>query len=103
MANNANSKWDREEIGALWKKTSKKGTIYLTGKVNGEPVMIFTNQKKKDNPSEHPTAPDYRVYEGNAPTDGGQAQARTGGYQRPAQRPQREAQPAAAVEDDAGF
>lgn len=48
---------DREnEIGALWEKTSKKGTKYWSGKVNGVDVIVFAAS------SDNPKAPTHRVY-----------------------------------------
>lgn len=48
---------DREnEIGALWQRTSAKGTTYWTGKVNGVDVVIFSAS------SDNPKAPTHRVY-----------------------------------------
>ena len=37
---------DPAECGALWEKTSSKGR-YLSGMVNGQAVVVFTNTKKK--------------------------------------------------------
>jgi uncharacterized protein (DUF736 family) len=67
-ANGAN-KWDKKELGALWKK-EKQGTgeKYLTGTLNLKnlgagfpdkdvPVIIFSNKNKKKD-----THPDLRVY-----------------------------------------
>jgi len=45
------------EIGALWLKTSQKGTKFMTGKINGVDVVVFKNQFK-----EQDKHPDYRVY-----------------------------------------
>jgi len=45
------------EIGALWLKTSQKGTKFMTGKINGQDVVVFKNQFK-----EQDKHPDYRVY-----------------------------------------
>jgi hypothetical protein len=47
---------DENELGALWEKSSARG-IYLTGTINGEPVVVFKNDKK--NPGSK--APDWRV------------------------------------------
>ena len=47
---------DPNEIGALWKKTSGKGTAYLSGKIDGRQVVVFVNKDKKSD--KHP---DYRV------------------------------------------
>jgi uncharacterized protein (DUF736 family) len=46
------------EIGALWLRKSKDGnTTYLSGVINGIPVIVFKNGFKKED--KHP---DYRVY-----------------------------------------
>ena len=47
---------DPSEIGALWKKTSGKRTVYLSGKIDGRQVVVFANKDKKSD--KHP---DYRV------------------------------------------
>lgn len=48
-----------KELGALWVKTSKKGTQYMSGviEVNGvkQQIVCFANKKTKD------TQPDYRI------------------------------------------
>jgi len=52
---------ETKSIGALWKRTSKKGIEYLAGdvKVDGQVVkiIVFENSTKKE--SKHP---DYRVF-----------------------------------------
>ena len=52
---------DQKDIGALWAKTSKKGTSFLSGYINIDgrkvEVVCFFNQHKKE--SKHP---DYKVY-----------------------------------------
>lgn len=48
---------NKEPIGALWEKVSKKEEKYLTGTVNGEKVIIFSNRNKNSS-----NQPDYRVY-----------------------------------------
>lgn len=45
-----------DELGALWIKTSARGE-YMTGTVNGEPVVLFRNDKKAPGSK----APDWRV------------------------------------------
>ncbi len=47
---------DPNELGALWDKESARG-VYMTGQINGEPVVIFRNDKKKAGSK----APDWRV------------------------------------------
>jgi len=66
----ANGERDPNEIGAFWEKTSKKGTVYLAGKINGENVVCFRNKDKKTD--KHP---DWRVLKSvprsdAPPTDG---------------------------------
>jgi uncharacterized protein (DUF736 family) len=52
----------KESIGALWKKKSKTGVVYLSGVLqkgqDGKktPIVIFANKKAKD------THPDYRIF-----------------------------------------
>jgi uncharacterized protein (DUF736 family) len=46
---------DPNEIGALWSKTGAKGE-YMTGTINGEPVVLFRNTNKRSE-----KAPDWRV------------------------------------------
>lgn len=46
---------DPLEIGALWTKTAKNGSEYLSGTVNGDPVVVFRNK------SDNPKAPQWRV------------------------------------------
>ncbi|WP_306523442.1 hypothetical protein [Gemmatimonas sp.] len=40
-------KKDPNELGALWLRQSAKGE-YLTGTINGVPVVCFLNRHKKD-------------------------------------------------------
>lgn len=46
---------DPNEIGALWMKTSSKGTEYLSGEISGVKVVCFRATKKSER------GPDYRV------------------------------------------
>ena len=59
MPDTKNTEWTDREIGALWlnvnQRTQEK---YLTGKVNGEKVILFKNKYK----SENEKAPDFRMY-----------------------------------------
>ena len=59
MADNTENKseWQEREIGALWKQ-SGRNQKYLSGHINDEKVVIFTNRGKTENPK----APDFRVY-----------------------------------------
>lgn len=45
-----------DELGALWIKTSTRGE-YMTGTINGEPVVLFRNDRKAPGSK----APDWRV------------------------------------------
>ena len=64
------SKSQNEELGALWKRTSRNNMNYLGGHIivtqpdgteKTEKVVVFSNQhKQKDN------QPDYRVYVSNS-------------------------------------
>ena len=45
-----------DKIGALWQRTSAKGTTYLTGEINGQKIVAFPNRK------EHDKQPDWQVY-----------------------------------------
>ena len=59
MSDNTENKteWQEREIGALWKQSGRNQS-YLSGHINNEKVVIFTNRGKTENPK----APDYRVY-----------------------------------------
>ncbi len=43
-----------DELGALWEKTSARGTFF-TGTILGQPVVVFRNERKVGN------QPDFRV------------------------------------------
>lgn len=45
-----------DELGALWEKTSGRGT-YMTGTINGVNVVVFRNDRKADGSKQ----PDWRV------------------------------------------
>lgn len=47
---------DPNELGALWIKNGGRGE-YLSGKINGEPVVVFRNDRKPEGSN----APDWRV------------------------------------------
>ncbi len=79
---NTSNKQQSEELGALWKRTSKGGMQYLAGHVIGSDgktrkVVVFRNDKKTaDN------QPDYRMYESkplgsNQSSDNGAQQVET--------------------------
>jgi uncharacterized protein (DUF736 family) len=46
---------DPNELGALWVKSSAKGE-YMSGMINGEPVVCFRNDRKTSDKQ-----PDWRV------------------------------------------
>lgn len=50
------------QLGALWKKTSKDGKLFFSGKVNSEiSILVFENiDKKKD--GANPSLPDYKIF-----------------------------------------
>jgi len=52
---------ESKSIGALWKRTSRKGVEYLAGdvKVDGKTIklVVFENGTKKE-----PKHPDYKVF-----------------------------------------
>ena len=54
---NDSEKFESERIGALWRRTSKKGMEYLRGEVNGEHLVAFPTTKKWQKNS-----PDYQVF-----------------------------------------
>jgi hypothetical protein len=45
-----------DELGALWLKESSRG-VYMTGTINGQPVVVFRNDKKAEGSKQ----PDWRV------------------------------------------
>ncbi len=47
---------DPNERGALWEKSSAKGT-YFTGTIDGKPCVVFKNARKAPGSN----APDWRV------------------------------------------
>lgn len=64
-----NSKSQNEELGALWKRTSRNNMTYLAGHIKvpqedgterTEKVVVFSNQNKSNDKQ-----PDYRVYVSN--------------------------------------
>jgi len=64
------------ELGALWKKTSKAGKPYMSGKIKtpaGEElsVVVFTNDYKKE--EKHP---DYRIMKSEPRNEQAQQQTR---------------------------
>ena len=65
-----NSKSQNEELGALWKRTSRNNMTYLAGHIKvtqedgterTEKVVVFSNQNKSNDKQ-----PDYRVYVSNS-------------------------------------
>jgi uncharacterized protein (DUF736 family) len=49
------SERDPNEIGALWEKTSRGGTTFLSGTINGQAIVAFRNR------SQNPKVPAWRV------------------------------------------
>ena len=47
---------DPNDLGALWLKSGPKGE-YMTGTINGQPVVVFRNTKKVAGSKQ----PDFRV------------------------------------------
>jgi hypothetical protein len=47
-----------EELGSLWKRESKAGNEFFTGRVGNFEVIIFPNNKKAEGSKQ----PDFRVY-----------------------------------------
>jgi uncharacterized protein (DUF736 family) len=47
-----------DEIGGLWESATKDGKVYLRGKIDGQDVVLFRNEWKK----EGERTPDWRVY-----------------------------------------
>jgi hypothetical protein len=45
-----------DELGALWIKSSSNGE-YMTGTINGQPVVVFRNNRKAEGSNQ----PDWRV------------------------------------------
>ncbi len=52
-----NEKSDENQVGALWKKRSKKGFEFLSGKIDGIGYVVIFPNKFKQNPAQ----PDFRV------------------------------------------
>lgn len=53
---------DKNELGALWIKTSKNGVEYMSGTINGVAVVCFHNDRKDDDDNdEGHRQPDWRV------------------------------------------
>lgn len=61
-----------DELGALWEKSSAKGP-YLTGTINGQPVVCFRNR------SDNPKAPAWRVMKSKPKPEGAVDQRRDDG------------------------
>jgi len=58
-----------DELGALWLKSGAKGE-YMTGTINGQPVVLFKNDRKEPGSKQ----PDWRVLK-SKPREERQAQA----------------------------
>ena len=55
-----------DKLGALWIRTSSKGTPFLSGKIGDQQVVVFKVQKKV------PRGPDYEIFKSTpreAPVD----------------------------------
>lgn len=37
-----------DKIGALWERTSSKGTAYMSGEIEGVKIVLFKNQRTND-------------------------------------------------------
>lgn len=48
-----------EKIGALWKRKSKKGTVYLSGVCNDEKVFVFSVREEY---RQNPKSPHYTIH-----------------------------------------
>ena len=55
-------KTGKERLGGLWLRTSKKGTKFFSGTINGERVVIFKAREKRNEKS-----PDYEVFRSEPP------------------------------------
>lgn len=53
----AKKEFTLEQVFAMWKKTSKNGNTYFSGKLGGEWLTGFYNTNKKN-----PKEPDIRIY-----------------------------------------
>lgn len=65
MTNNTNDPWKAREIGALWTRTGKTGTKFMSGKITlGQKtvnVVVYKNKfKKGDDPEDK--SPNLRIY-----------------------------------------
>ncbi len=58
---------DPAELGALWEKSSARGT-YFSGTINGQAVVVFRNDKKTPGSK----SPDYRVLKAKPRDDAAQ-------------------------------
>lgn len=47
---------DPNELGVLWEKSSARGPFF-TGTLNGEPIVVFKNDRKQPGSK----APDWRI------------------------------------------
>lgn len=82
---------DEREIGALWVRVSKGGTRFMSGKINGEDVVLFENKNKQGK------QPDWRVLKSEPRDD---AASRRQHEQREAPR---RASRVDDIEDEVGF
>lgn len=59
-------KRDPDDLGALWLKEGKRG-VYMTGKINNIPVVVFRNTRKKEGSNQ----PDWTVLRAKARDEAG--------------------------------
>ena len=57
----AEEKQQKQEVGALWVRTAKNGSKFLSGKINGTDIVRFFRDKKTE---KHP---DIVLYLSDAP------------------------------------
>ena len=55
-----------EKIGALWKRKSKRGTVYLSGVCHDEKIMVFA---VKDEYRQNPKSPHYTIMRSKSEDD----------------------------------
>jgi uncharacterized protein (DUF736 family) len=46
-----------DELGGLWERQTNDGRVYMTGKIDGQDVVVFANDR-----ATNPKAPQWRVY-----------------------------------------
>lgn len=91
MNNNSNDR-SVNELGAIWLKTSQKGTKYYSGKIVIDGREIYINMFKNTKKTPGSNLPDWRIVESTYQGNGSQPQSRPQPRQQP-QRPSRQQQP----------